>query len=112
MNPQTDPKPLIEVFPTALLKVSKISTTTCNQSGVGDSAGQREAIISLATMQEGVFNASSDINGVIAAIGLDVGTGEGIADLKAVFPLTTKDETSRQLDQLGESCRCLGWHTA
>ena len=46
-------------------------------------------------MQVGVVDASSDINGVIAAIGLDVGIGEGIADLKAVFTLTTEE---RRLD--------------
>ena len=43
----------------------------------------------------GVFNASGDINGVIAAVGLDVGVCEGIANLKAVFPLTTEE---RRLD--------------
>ena len=46
-------------------------------------------------MQEGVFNTSSDINSVIAAIGLDVRACKGIADLKAVFTLTTEE---RRLD--------------
>ena len=46
-------------------------------------------------MKESVVNTSSDIDGVIAAVGLDVGAGEGIPDLKAVFTLTTEE---RRLD--------------
>ena len=40
-------------------------------------------------MQISVLNAGGDINGVIAAVRFDVRAGEGIANLKAVFPLTT-----------------------
>ena len=42
-------------------------------------------------MQEGVFDTSSDVNRVVTAIRLDIGTCEGIANLKAVFTLATEE---------------------
>ena len=58
-------------------------------------------------MQESIVNASGDIDSVIAAVCLNIRIGEGIANLKAVFPLATKMKTSQQSVQSGGLNRCL-----
>ena len=49
----------------------QVSTTTSDQSGIGDGASQGETIVTLTAMQETAFDTSSDINGVIATVSLN-----------------------------------------
>ena len=99
-----DPKPLNGGISNNVAEGQQVSTTSTNQSGISDGASQARNGHLPDQHAKSVFNTSSDINGVIAAVGLDIGAGEGIANLKAVFPLTTEerrlDSRSSQADRV------------
>ena len=81
----------MEELPTALLKVSRSAPLPPTKVELVTVPVREKRSSPVATMQEGVFDTSSDIDGVITAVGLDVRVSEGIANLNAVFALTTED---------------------